>query len=798
MFYAIKTIDQKQVNLILTDWNECRKAVINKSCEFSGFETRPEAEAYLRSSNTCFVPAENNLPPEDIDRKSFTGTFERKRISFDNGYMVATYKTENDTPILCNGYNLPDNKKATFLFYGSYQKTKKYGWQFSITSFEEVIGNTEDSIVNYLSCGIIKGIGKKKAKEIYARFREDTMRIFDEQPEKLLEIPGIKMATYEKIKSSYKKNKGARELAQYLIQFNISQKHAAALYKKYGAFSLEKIRANPYILCYQRGITFPDADRVAKYEKLPLDSDARFEACANYVLLNNEQTGSTGMEINQFGYEVWRILNGYTGYDHDDSLSLLSKSAVNQKTVAMIQKRQLRYLFVDGKHAVFTKSMCAVEASIADNLRRLNAKANESLEWKKKINKALSCCMEAESIKLDELQSSAIYMAILKSIIIIYGAPGTGKTTTLNILSATYHRLFPNNDCIYLAPTGRAAREMEESVGEEAHTIHSYLRIIDDVQMEEEAVLIQNSLVVVDEFSMVDARVANILFSSIGKNCHVVLVGDIDQLESVGAGAVMRDILGAGFLPAFMLQTVYRQGEHTMLRENIQKIKKGNTNILDGSDFHFYECSDMEQIRNRMADDYIDAVRKYGLLNVMCLCPFIRHAAGVEDMNTLLQQRLNPFSLEKQQLTRFGTTFREQDVVMYVGHNTWDTANGDIGIIEQIRTDEEESVIEVNINKRTIAYKGEDIADLTLAYAMTVHKSQGSEADAVITCISEFHGEMLYRSIPYVAISRGKKQVSVYGQRSAFNKAVTNKKKARRITSLGYYLALESGEFVAM
>lgn len=796
MYYAVKTIDGKEVNLIFNNWPEC-KAIVwqKKDTLYKSFPTEDAAKNFLNTSAGLVTETAKNIPDNVLAEKLYV-RFKDKIFRADDGYSVYLYEQNKKKKITCVGYDLPDNKKMEYILYGKFEKTKKYGYQFHVERYEEYLDDSKNSIISYLTSGLIKGIGPKKAEAIYNMFGQRTIEIIENEPKQLLRVPGIKKKNFEKMMASYEDNKGARLVTQYLIPFGISYASSIALYRKYRLKTIETIKENPYLLCYERGIDFNDADRVSKSEGIAVDSKMRFNACALYILHMNERTGNTGMEINDFGQKVWMTLNGYMDCCHSDEKSSIKKETVNEMTIQMIREKKLRYLSIEEKKVIFSLHAYQREENIKNEIIRLMGQGKCANI--KEAEEAVKRAEEATGIELDVIQETAVIHSLTKGIMSITGGPGSGKTTVLRVLNLAYSYLYPKNERIFLAPTGRAARKIAESTGENTYTIHSYLHIYKDTVPIEDAITIKNSLIVIDEFSMTDANVAEILFSSILNGCNVVFVGDIHQLESVGPGAIMRDIYENGFVPTIELTHIYRQNKDAQIYKNVKKIKEGNIDILDGEDFEFHECSTMEDVKNEMAQLYVSFVKEYGLLNVMCLCPYLDNIAGVNDMNVTLQELINPASIEKNEIKCFGKLFREGDLVMHTGGNTLMTSNGDIGVITQIEIDDEIPTIYVEINNKIVEYEAEEISSLTLAYAMSIHKSQGSEADAVVTCLTNEHKTMLYRNIPYVSISRGKKKVAMFGHRQALNTAIINKKKGRRITLLGYLLKKESGEFVSV
>ena len=381
---------------------------------------------------------------------------------------------------------------------------------------------------------------------------------------------------------------------------------------------------------------------------------------------------------------------------------------------------------------------------------------------------------------------------------VLTGGPGTGKTTIVKAIKSIYEKEI-GHSVIMLAPTGRAASRMKEATGSKASTIHSYLNLtvgknnalesLDDTE-------INDSLIFIDEFSMVGSHVALALFNAIKEGNRVVIVGDPDQLPSVEAGAVLRDIIQSNSFKTVHLDTIHRQKNSYKIVENANKINNGNIDIQEGCDFNMHETINLEDSKNLMVELYLKRVKEYGLGNVMCLLPFRKHTAGVSDMNKTLQDILNPKSDSKAETSFRGEIFRVGDLVMHLKNSAEDKiSNGDIGYV--IGYDPTTEILQAKYNdENIIEYTKDDMKNITLAYATTIHKSQGSEADAVICFFSSWHKNMLYRNLPYVAISRGKKMVDVVGERKALESAINTEVKNKRVTMLNYLLRLNNEEFV--
>lgn len=804
LIYAVKSIENKEVNRIYESWdgkNGCKAAVLGKQAVYRSFTNRDEAVKFLQNTPVRTENYGKGYVPTQKGRHTIYGMYKFDRCKEkENGWSVRIYETSSGEKFCCVGYNLPSNNRIMYAFTGEFHENERFGYEFIVESYTEHITSSRNDIVNYLSCGIIRGIGPKKAELIYDMFKGQTLEVLEKQPERLLHVKGISRNVLKKITESYEESKASREVIYFLLKYGISQKYGMKLFKSYGPKSLALIKENPYIVSEIRGLTYEDADRIAKDIGFPLNSSERFISCAFYVIKQNEATGNTGMEVREFQRKLYTLL----GSEH------FSKTDIFNKTCELVSKglfHTIKMEDVSGKvnQYIFTHGMQMVEKSIAENIIRIHNQPAKLIK-KEELDRLIIKAEAIHKIMLDEIQRKAVETAILYNICVITGSPGSGKTTIMKIINEVYKMLYPDNERIFLAPTGRAARKLTESTKEMAQTAHSHLHIFEEEINAEEDVFIQDALVTVDEFSMADVFLSHKLFDVAINGCTYVLVGDIDQLPSVGPGAVLRDIIESSVVPVVRLKKIYRQGEDTEIYENCKKINAGDINIKEGSDFHFHDTSSTEDAKHLMAEIYVKRVEEYGLENVMCLCPFKDHTAGVIDMNKHLQNLVNPERVDKPQITHHKTIYRVGDLVMHTKDNTVIAANGDIGIIKAItdKYDKDGEVIEgdfdvhVEINGHMAHYSKENIEKLVLAYATTVHKAQGSEAKAVVTCLMEFHKSMLYRNIPYVAVSRGREQVDAIGERSAWNNAIQNsdQTKIHRITLTKYYLQLLSGAFV--
>ena len=804
MVYAVKSVENTVINKIFTSWdgdNGCKQLVLGKKAVYRSFNDEQEARAFLVNAPVNADNFGRGYIPTQKGKHIMYGRFKFDRCKEkENGFSVKIYETLGGEKFCCVGYHLPDNNRLVYAFTGEFVENPKFGYEFIVDTYTEHITSEKKDVINYLSCGIIKGIGPKKAELIYEKFKGSTLEVLDKTPEKLLAIKGISKNVLKKIVDSYMDSKASREVIYFLLKYGISQKYGTKIFSAYGKNAVSLITENPYIITNVRGLTYEDADRIAKDLGLPLNSKERFKCCALFVLKSNEQSGNCGMDSLAFQKELYLRL-GSDNYSKEDIFSNVC-DLIKDGT---IKKVNLPDYAGEIKQFIFSRNTYWIEKEIAEEIVRIITQPRTKIA-DVIIQNMISALEKQYHIQLDELQRTAIKTALQSNLCVITGGPGSGKTTIIRFINAIYKALFPANERIFLAPTGRAARIMTESTGEPASTGHSFLHIYEEYTDPEDEILISNALVVGDEFSMADIHLCRIWFRAIMENNTFTLVGDADQLPSVGPGAVLRDLIESNAVPVIRLEKIYRQGEDTEIYENSRKINAGKTDIKEGSDFHFYESASMEDIKHLMGEMYVKRVAEFGLENVMCLCPFRDHIAGVNDMNIYLQSLVNPTDNNKAEITYKKTLYRVGDLVMHTKDNSEVVANGDIGIIESIRAryDKDGDVIEddfeiyVKVNGQTIVYSKETAEKLVLAYATTVHKSQGSQADAVIVCLTEFHKSMLYRNIPYVAVSRGKKQVDAIGQRSAWNKAILNEDKSKtyRITLTKRFLQLLTQQFV--
>ena len=698
----------------------------------------------------------------------------------DTGYRVIEYKTNDDNIITTTGYYLGELTDAEYTLTGTWT-TNKYGKQFSVSAFEEYITPSKTGITTFLTT--LKGIGEKTAEAIYDVCGMDTLSLLDTNPDGLYEKmqssskkKSLTKKKYQTMMNSYAEKKGAKEAITLLAPFGISPKTCVKLYNIYGADTGNVIKTNPYRLTEIKGIGFIKADEIGRAMGIPKTSKSRIKACIYHVLQQNEINGFVINGENISGstclpkLELLRLTK-----------ELLNTPTItdNQISVAAMELLKSNKIHMAMDHIYRTTTYNA-EKNTAISL--ININTNFAFTEIVDIEKLIDEAEDNMDIELDVIQRNAVANALQSGVNIITGGPGTGKTLTLSVFAYCYKKLYPKNEILFLAPTGKAARRITESTGYPASTIHKALQLYDseDYKLDEVDDL-GADLVVVDEVSMLDTWVASALFGSIKRGAQLVLVGDIDQLESVGCGAVLRDVIDSGVVSVTKLEKIFRQKSKNLIALNSAKIRKGNTDLEKGSDFIFLKSDSTDDSAEQMKNAYLSAVKMYGEDNVVCLCPFRkRTASSVDAMNIILQEELNPLN-GRNEIKYGNVSFREGDRVMAL-KNSEEVANGEVGIIKEIDVSEKTIVIDFGTSK--VTYVSDELDQIAHAYAMSIHKSQGSEYTCVITNFLFAHKIMLKRNLLYTAITRAKKSCVVIGQAYALKSAIETISANKRITLL--------------
>ena len=696
-----------------------------------------------------------------------------------SSYMVGAYKPcENVrdgggnivSQVKAVGYCLPISAKLRYDIKGHWSKSSKHGVQFEVETYDEVVVPSKDGIIAYLCSGQIKGIGPKIAERIYAAFGDTTLDVLDNDPEKLLSVSGISQNKLKKICESYIANRGARDVVAFLVPYGITANRAVQFYKKYQNKTMEIVKEHPYRLCEIPGIGFLTADKIALSMGFDRLSTDRVDEGMLYTLSEAEGKGHLCMEKHAFVRACLKLL------DTED----LTEEMVGNRAMRLINDGKL--MTFQGN--VYRATTAAAEAYLAYLVaRRVNSKP-------KQVIPNLDMILDREETKLNismaEEQRLAVKTALTQRLSVITGGPGTGKTLIQHALLDIYIQHNPDKKVCCCAPTGRAARRMEQSTGYPASTIHKALGLYagDDGTYGEPQSL-DADLVLVDDVSMLDIYIAGYLFEALKDDAQIVLIGDADQLPSVGPGAVLSEIIASEHIPVVRLDKVFRQNAGSRIATNAKLIRHGNLGLEYGSDFQFVDSGDIAESAKILAETYMREIAKYGVDNVALLAPYRQKTeTGVNALNEIIRDLVNPPDSLKPEVKSGKRLFRLGDKVMQI-KNFEDVNNGDIGYIKAVHTVGNETSAQVDFGEDKIKwYESDDLNMLDLGYASTIHKSQGSEYTSVIINLQCAHSIMLTRPLIYTAITRGKERVIIVGERRALCIAINKKDTEKRGTCL--------------
>lgn len=640
----------------------------------------------------------------------------------------------------------------------------QYGRQFRIDGFTPIYPVTVTGIAKYLGSGLIKGIGPVTAKRIVNVFKEKTLEIIENDIKKLGRVSGVGRKRIKMIAQGWQEQKAIKDVMLFLQSNNISVNYAVKIYKTYRDRSIQIVNHNPYQLTYDiRGIGFKTADKIAENMGIKSNDARRIRAGIIYVLSESNKNGHVYLPLDNLIMDCVKILE----VDLQSNDSVFSALETDKLIIRKAEK-------------VYLPALYYAEKGIATGINRLLEKPKSA-----ETEKFKSLRLHQDYYSEEQLQ--AIRAAVKENILIITGGPGTGKTTTLLGIIDVYKQL--KKRILLAAPTGRAAKRMAEVIGLEAKTIH---RLLDfsprDMTFKINADNpLQTDVLVVDEGSMIDTVLMNNLIKAVPASTTLIIVGDIDQLPAVGAGNVMKDLIDSGKIPVTVLTKIFRQALKSRIITNAHRINKGilpDITVKKNSDFFFIEEDNVEKIPNLILELVKTRLpQKYGfdpMLDIQILTPMYRGESGALNLNDLLQSEINP---NTKVLNRAGKKFKVGDKVMQLVNNyTKEIFNGDIGYLKNINL--EDQTVTISFDKRLVEFDFNDLSDLTLAYAVSVHKSQGSEYPCVILAMTTQHYMLLQRNLFYTAVTRAKKLMIVMGMKKALAIAVKNDNVGKRFTSL--------------
>jgi exodeoxyribonuclease V alpha subunit len=708
-----------------------------------------------------------------------------ERITYqnaENGYTVLKCAVKNSSDLVTVVGTMPETHVGSVLsLEGWWKVDAKYGRQFSVEKFEETLPATVYGIEKYLGSGLIKGVGPKFAKRIVEKFGKDTLDVIEETPDDLLQIQGIGKVRVDRIKSSWQEQKEIKNIMLFLQSYEVSTAHATKIFKTYGSESIAIVKDNPYRLADDIwGIGFKTADEIARKMGIDKEKFVRLRSGIFYSLNKLAEGGHCYAKREQLIEKAKELLEV-----EEPELELTLDEMLRTNDLIKEQTDETETIYLPPYY--FSESGCA---------RKLIHLLSCQRTMKEETEKILEKVAANSEITYDEIQWQAVKTAISSKVMVLTGGPGTGKTTTtLGIISA-----YQQAGCqiVLAAPTGRAAKRLSEATGMEAKTIHRLLEFKppEGYQKNEENPL-EGDVLILDECSMIDVMLMYNLLKAMPEEMSLILVGDIDQLPSVGAGNVLRDIIDSERVPVVRLTRIFRQAQGSRIIMNAHRINKGEKVDLRGgkdSDF-FFATQESNQ-------DVIDTILRYcktnlpkyyhvdPLQDIQVLTPMQRGECGAVNLNNVLQEAMNPSRIF---LRRGGNQYRLNDKVMQI-RNDYDKEvfNGDIGRISKV--DMEERELTVLFDEREVVYDVTELDELVLAYAITIHKSQGSEYPIVVMPLTMSHFVMLQRNLLYTGVTRAKKILVLVGEKRALYYAIKNETSSIRNTLLASRLRVGSKE----
>ena len=710
----------------------------------------------------------------------------------DNGYTVLNLVSGEDE-ITCVGIFSAIAEGENIEAQGEYTEHPTYGQQFKVTSFEEKAPEDEEAIERYLGSGAIKGIGLAMAARIVRRFKEDTFRIIEEEPERLAEIKGISNRKAMEIASQVNEKRDLRQAMIFLQQYGITMNLAVKVYQAYGQDVYGIIRENPYRLADDiDGVGFRTADEIAARVGIRMDSDFRVRSGILYTLLQASGEGHTYLPETELTPRASKLLN-------------VTAEQVEKQYMDLAIERKIILKQMEDQTQIYAASFYYMEANTATMLKRLNVSYDVS---DAEIEQRIRGIEKKSGMTLDEHQVTAVKEAVRNGLLVITGGPGTGKTTTINTIIRYFE--LEGLEIFLAAPTGRAAKRMSETTGFEARTVHRMLELNGGAEgsggfERDESNPLEADVIIVDEMSMVDISLMYSLLKAISVGTRLILVGDVNQLPSVGPGSVLRDIIQSHACNVVMLTKIFRQASTSDIIVNAHKINHGEEVILDNKsmDFFFLKRYDADVIINvvlqlikQKLPKFVDATP----YDIQVLTPMRKGLLGVEHLNGILQRYMNPPANDKVEKEYGSTVFREGDKVMQTKNNyqlAWEIRtkfgltvdkglgifNGDMGIIRQINDFAEQMIIEFDEGKM-VEYPYKLLDELELAYAITIHKSQGSEYPAVVIPLLGGPMMLMNRNLLYTAVTRARKCVTLVGNEVTFQQMIRNTSQQKRYSGL--------------
>lgn len=710
----------------------------------------------------------------------------------DNGYTVLNL-VSGEEEITCVGIFSAIAEGENIEAFGDYTDHPTYGKQFKVESFEEKAPEDEEAIERYLGSGAIRGIGLALAARIVRRFKADTFRIIEEEPERLAEVKGISERKAMEIADQVNEKRDLRQAMIFLQQYGITMNLAVKVYQQYGQEVYGIIRENPYRLADDiEGVGFRTTDEIAVRVGIRMDSDFRIRSGILYVLLQASTEGHTYLPEEELTRRTGQLLE-------------VGEEQIEKQYMDLAIERKIIMKQGENQTQIYAASFYYMEANTATMLKQLNVSYDvPDLEIEERVRRI----EKQTGMELDEHQMTAVKEAVRNGLLIITGGPGTGKTTTINTIIKYFE--MEGLDIFLAAPTGRAAKRMSETTGFEARTIHRMLELNGGVDgaagfERNEQNPLETDVVIIDEMSMVDISLMHALLKAVAVGTRLILVGDVNQLPSVGPGSVLRDIIRSHECNVVMLTKIFRQASTSDIIVNAHKINQGEEVTLDNKsmDFFFLKRYDADviisvvlQLIKQKLPKFVDATP----YDIQVLTPMRKGLLGVERLNGILQRYLNPPSPQKREKEHGDILFREGDKIMQTRNNyqlEWEIRtkyglsvdkgtgvfNGDMGIVREINDFAETMTVEFD-EGRMVEYPYKLLDELELAYAITIHKSQGSEYPAVVIPLLSGPSMLMNRNLLYTAVTRARKCVTLVGNEVTFAQMVQNTSQQKRYSGL--------------
>lgn len=728
----------------------------------------------------------------NFEEVQITGTIEEVTFQNDtNGFTVLDISLENDY-LTAVGIMPGVSAGETVTLTGTYTTHPSFGRQFKVTAFSRRMPETSEQIYKYLASGVIRGIGPKKALSIVEAFGSDTLAVLENEPERLASIKGISEEQSKNIGEDFKRQYAMRTVMLGLEKYSFSPSECIRIFKKLGIQAVQKVEENPYCLCaLGLGISFERAESIeSKLEKKPLPDFRIREGILHVIRYNSANRGHTCIPREKLLKPASDLLE-------------VTQDEIDIAIDKLISTAQLKTCEIDGKEFVFLPSAYLAEKKIAERISIIAnfppPSAPQLADWIDRIELQ-------NNIKYETQQRTAIATAAKKGLLVLTGGPGTGKTTTIRGIIEIFQR--QNLDVALAAPTGRAAKRMSEVTGMEAKTIHRLLEV--EWDEDDRPVFRRNTsnpldcnALILDELSMIDIHLFASLLEALPLGCRLILVGDSDQLPPVGAGNVLHDLILSDMLPVVCLTQVFRQALESKIITNAHKIVNGENPDLNntGKDFFHMERSSAPLTAQTVVDLCSERLPKAynwdAFSDIQVICPSKKGETGTQNLNKLLQNALNPPHKEKSEILIAGRVFRVGDKVMQIKNNyniEWESPtekgtgifNGDIGILTAI--DIKTALVTVNFDGRVALIPAESLSELELAYAITVHKSQGSEFKAVIIPAINIVPNLAYRNLLYTAVTRARDLLVTVGSAQMIEIMTQNDRKAKRYSALSHFL----------